>query len=104
MLTILQTTIFSQFDWSDCVILSSVNFLPLTHRSYAMTDNTHTTNWPDLAIGLYDRLTGRNAQINYEFEELKVSIPSGTGNNAEHADWKLSGRLSITTNDGASSP
>ncbi len=26
-----------------------------------MTDQQHTTNWPDLAIGLYDRLTGRNA-------------------------------------------
>jgi len=27
-----------------------------------------TTTWPDLAIGLYDRLTGRNAEIIYEFE------------------------------------
>ncbi len=23
--------------------------------------NEHTTNWPDLAIGLYERLTGKNA-------------------------------------------
>ena len=22
-----------------------------------MSDNNHTTNWPELAIGLYDRLT-----------------------------------------------
>ena len=23
----------------------------------------HTTNWPDLAIGLYEQLTGKNAVI-----------------------------------------
>ncbi|MEY3032531.1 MAG: hypothetical protein RLZZ622_1006, partial [Planctomycetota bacterium] len=27
-------------------------------------------SWPDLAIGLYDRLTGRQAEIAYEFEDL----------------------------------
>jgi len=63
-----------------------------------MADN-HTTNWPDLAIGLYDRLTGRNAEIAYEFEDLNVAIPSGTGDHATHAEWKFSGKLKITTQD-----
>ena len=35
-------------------------------------------SWPDLAIGLYDRLTGRQAEISYEFENLHVKIPSDT--------------------------
>jgi hypothetical protein len=26
----------------------------------------NTTNWPDLAIALYDRLTDRGAEITYE--------------------------------------
>ena len=43
-----------------------------------MSDGEHTTNWPDLAIGLYDRLTGRNAEITYEFQDMHVKIPSGT--------------------------
>ena len=30
-------------------------------------------SWPDLAIGLYDRLTGRQAEISYEFENLHVN-------------------------------
>jgi hypothetical protein len=38
-----------------------------------------TTNWPDLAIGLYERLTGRNAEIAYEFVDMHVKIPSRTG-------------------------
>lgn len=59
----------------------------------------HTTNWPDLAIGLYDRLTGRNAEIAYDFDNLHVQIPSGTGSEAEHAEWVLHGTVKIRTQD-----
>ena len=58
-----------------------------------------TTNWPDFAIGLYDRLTGRNAEITYEFTDMHVKIPSGTGAKAEHAEWVLSGTLKVRTKD-----
>ncbi|MEQ8211837.1 MAG: hypothetical protein RH917_18715 [Lacipirellulaceae bacterium] len=61
-----------------------------------------TKNWPDLAIGLYDRLTGRNAEISYHFDDMNIQIPSGTGESAEHAKWVLSGTLKISTRDGAS--
>ena len=64
----------------------------------------HTTNWPDLAIGLYDRLTGRNAEIAYEFEDLHVKIPSGTGPDAKHAEWVLSGTVKIHTADKTQRP
>lgn len=62
---------------------------------------TQTTNWPELAIGLYDKLTGRNAEITYEFDQLNVHIPSGTGNGQTHAQWKLDGTLKIRTQDRA---
>jgi hypothetical protein len=62
-----------------------------------MANTQHTTNWPDLAIGLYDRLTGRNAEITYQFEDLHAGIPSGTGSEAEHADWVFSGGLTVST-------
>jgi len=61
------------------------------------TTADQTQTWPDLAIGLYDRLTGRNAEITYAFHDMDVSVPSGTGDNATHANWKLDGKLSITT-------
>ncbi len=69
-----------------------------------MSDHDHTTNWPDLAIGLYDRLTGRNAEITYDFDNMHVKIPSGTGENAEHAEWVLSGTIKIRTKDLNSAP
>ncbi len=59
----------------------------------------HTKNWPDLAMGLYERLTGRNAEIRYEFEKMHVQIPSGTGSDAEHAEWILNGTLKISTRE-----
>jgi hypothetical protein len=63
-----------------------------------MADN-QTQTWPDLAIGLYDRLTGRQAEITYEFDDVEVWVPSGTGKNVEHAHWKLRGTLRIRTTD-----
>lgn len=64
-----------------------------------MAEGDHTTTWPDLAIGLYDRLTGRNAEITYEFADMHLKIPSGTGASAEHAEWVLDGTMKIRTQD-----
>lgn len=64
----------------------------------------HTKNWPDLAIGLYDRLTGNNAEIKYEFQDLHIQVPSGTGADAEHAKWVLNGSIKISTNNKSDSP
>jgi hypothetical protein len=69
-----------------------------------MADNEHTTNWPDLAIGLYDRLTGRNAEITYDFDDMHLKIPSGTGANAQHAEWVLSGTVKIRTRETGADP
>lgn len=60
-----------------------------------------TTNWPDLAISLYDRLTGRGAEIVYEFDDMAVQVPSATGEEAEHAEWHLDGTVRITTRERA---
>lgn len=67
-------------------------------------DSAHTTNWPDLAIGLYERLTGKNAEIAYEFDDMHIKIPSGTGPKAEHAEWALSGTLKIRTKELGQNP
>lgn len=65
-----------------------------------MDSNTvGTTSWPDLAIGLYDRLTGRNAEITYEAENLKIAVPSAASDQAKYATWQVSGTLRIRTRD-----
>jgi len=60
-----------------------------------------TNTWPELAIGLYDKLTGRNAEISYEFDNFTLSVPSSTDDNAKHAVWKMHGTLKISTREQA---
>ncbi len=40
----------------------------------------------------------------YEFEDMHVQVPSGTGAQADHAEWVISGKLKISTSEGVSSP
>jgi len=60
----------------------------------------HSNNWSELAISLYDKLTGRNAEITYEADDMEVWVPSGVGEDASHAKWKVNGTLKIRARDG----
>lgn len=65
-----------------------------------MAAEKETTNWPELAIGLYDKLTGRDAEISYSFENFELFVPSSTSSDAPQARWKMNGTVRITTRDG----
>ncbi len=76
---------------------ASQTFVPW---SFVMTAENTTHTWPELAAGLYDALTGRNAEITYEFQDMHVYVPARTGGSSvEHAHWKLNGVLKIRTRD-----
>lgn len=62
-------------------------------------NDSHPQTWPDLAIALYDRLTGRGAEITYEAKDLEVHVPDRVGENVTHTPWKVSGTLKIRTRD-----
>ena len=65
-----------------------------------MSENLESTaNWPDLAIGLYDRLTGRGAEITYKFDNMEIAVPSNASNDASYANWKVNGTLKISARD-----
>ena len=59
--------------------------------------------WPELALELYDKLTGRGAEITYEFENLEVYVPAHHAEDADMARWKLNGVLKIRTREVSSS-
>ena len=75
------------------------DFISLALRVFMAEPDSATHTWPDLAIGLYDKLTGRNAEITYDFRDMDVHIPSSTGEDAKHAHWKLNGVLVIRTRE-----
>ena len=66
-----------------------------------MSAKTETFTWPELAIGLYDKLTERHARINYQFDDFEIAVPSSTSGQAQAANWKLSGTLRVSTGNEA---
>jgi hypothetical protein len=72
---------------------------PAQPKERDVSANSGTNDWPELAIGLYDRLTGRNAEITYELDNVKVAVPSGVGAESDRAHWELNGTLRIRTRD-----
>ncbi len=77
--------------------------LSLNLNYFDMADQQEDTRtWPELAIGLYDKLTGRGAEITYDFDNFEVQVPSKAGDGADHAKWKMNGTLRIRTRDNES--
>lgn len=66
-----------------------------------METKAATQTWPELAIGLFDHLTERNAEIAYELENFEIQVPSKVGADASHATWKVNGTLKIRTSSHA---
>jgi hypothetical protein len=58
---------------------------------------TETKSWPDLAISLYERLTGRGAEIVYDLRNIELQVPDKVGPDAIHTLWKVNGVLIIRT-------
>jgi hypothetical protein len=59
-----------------------------------------TNNWPEMFDGLFERLTGHNAEIAYDFDDFNIAVPSSTADDSPQAHWKFNGKLRITTRDG----
>ena len=58
-----------------------------------------TTQWANLLTDLFDRLTGKGAEISYNFQELEIDIPRAAGPQGQElgsAKWIVNGRLTIT--------
>ena len=60
-----------------------------------MNDKVETTTWPDFAIVLFDLLTGRKAEITYEFADVQLFVPLESGPDPEYAIWKLNGAIKV---------
>jgi hypothetical protein len=60
-----------------------------------MNDKAEKVTWPDFALVLFDLLTGRKAEVTWEFENLEIHVPIATGMNTEYAIWKLNGILKV---------
>ncbi len=58
-----------------------------------------STDITEIGQEMWSYLTGKDAAVEYAFEDLSVEVPKTTEPDAQRAVWKLSGTLRITTTD-----
>lgn len=61
-------------------------------------------DWSELAASIYDKLTGHNAEITYEFQSMQFDVPTGPGEKASYYRWGVNGALVIRARDMKKSP
>lgn len=60
-----------------------------------MNQNTERMTWPDFAVILFDLLSGRKAEVTWDFENFEIHVPLTSGTDAEYAIWKVHGVLKV---------
>ena len=73
------------------------------------SSNDHISEWSELISRIIDKLTGKDLQVTYSFENLEIEIPKAYGPDGRQlggAKWKVDGKITISTeliNDGKNS-
>jgi hypothetical protein len=60
----------------------------------------HISEWSELISRIIDKLTGKDLQITYSFDNLEIEIPKAYGPNGRQlggAKWKVDGKITIST-------
>jgi hypothetical protein len=54
--------------------------------------------WADLLSDLFDRLTGKEAEVTYKFDNLEINVPEAVGPDGKtlgSAKWTINGKILI---------
>ncbi len=60
--------------------------------------NTQSENWMDIISQLFDKLTGKEAVIEYTFDDFSIDLPKSIGPDGKNifsAKWTINGKLII---------
>jgi hypothetical protein len=58
------------------------------------------SNWSDIVSDIVDKLTGKDMEVTYDFENLQIDMPKATGPEGKEigsAKWKINGKFVIST-------
>jgi hypothetical protein len=64
------------------------------------SSNEHISEWSELISRIIDKLTGKDLQVTYSFENLEIEIPKAYGPDGRQlggAKWKVDGKITIST-------
>jgi len=58
------------------------------------------SNWSDIVKDIVDKLTGKDMEVTYDFEDLQIDMTKATGPEGKElgsAKWKINGKFTIST-------
>jgi hypothetical protein len=60
----------------------------------------NVSTWSEIVKDIVDKLTGKDMEVTYDFENLQIDIPKATGPQGKEigsAKWKINGKFMIST-------
>ena len=60
----------------------------------------NASHWSDILKEVVDKLTGKNMDVTYNFENFEIDVPKATGpdgRNLGSAKWKINGKFIFST-------
>jgi hypothetical protein len=66
-----------------------------------------TSQWPSIVKEVVDKLTGKNMEVTYNFQNFEIDMPKATGPQGKElgsAKWRLDGKFTLTTQLSNKSP
>ena len=64
------------------------------------TSKEHLSEWSDMISKVIDKLTGKDLQVTYTFDDVEIEIQKAGGSDGKHqagAKWKIDGKITIST-------
>lgn len=58
------------------------------------------STWSNVVKDIVDKLTGKDMEVTYDFENLQIDMPKATGPEGKElgsAKWKINGKFTIST-------
>ena len=58
------------------------------------------SNWSDFVKDIVNKLTGKDMEVTYHFDNLQIDMPKATGPEGKElgsAKWKINGKFTIST-------
>jgi hypothetical protein len=62
--------------------------------------NEASSQWPNILKELVDKLTGKNMQVTYDFDNFEIEVPKVTGPEGKEigsAKWRIDGKFILST-------
>ena len=60
----------------------------------------HLSEWSDMISKVIDKLTGKDLQVTYTFDDVEIEIQRANRSEGKHhagAKWKIDGKITIST-------